>query len=242
MKGKLILFDPAKVMGEKPDLSLITYSKDSKIVTDDGIYKMELFPDLSSVTDLDEGTAYIEDGTFYLYRREMKGDPKFHIFLPGIYKKRVDDHFEFVLIPPNEEEIEEYSVASKACSVNPVSIIDTANTKEDLLIAIPESSKIFQPEITNNDDILKLCAKKALIVKQVDLDQYKDRFSNKNELFNLKQVIRGENTLSMRIFQRFIEAMNLKVTIILEERTANDIVGKPLEAPISACSEDTYAA
>ena len=120
------------------------------------------------------------------------------------------------------------------------SLVDSANNNADILIAIPESTKIFQPEITENDDILKVIAKKALQLKNVDLDRYKDRFSNKNELFNFKQVLRSDNKVSMKIFMRGMEAMNLVFTIIVSEKSANNVVGDALKEPIVTSSEETY--
>ena len=124
--------------------------------------------------------------------------------------------------------------------MHPVSIVDTANTTEELLVAIPESTKIFQPQITEKDDILKIAAKKALLAKNVDLDRYKDRFSNKNELFNFKQVLRGDNKLSMKIFTRGMDALNLEFVIIIREKSTNDIVGDKLDEDIVISSEETY--
>ena len=120
------------------------------------------------------------------------------------------------------------------------SLIDSANENQDILIARPESTKIFQPQITENDDILKVIAKKALLEKNVDLDRYKDRFSNKNELFNFKQVLRSENKVSMKIFMRAMEALNLVFTIIVTEKSANNVVGDRLTKPIETSSEETY--
>ena len=114
------------------------------------------------------------------------------------------------------------------------------NTKEEILIAIPESSKVFQPTLSINDDILKRAIKLVLLDKGVDLDRHKDRFRDKNALFNLKQVIRGENKVSILIFERFCEALNLGFSITLFEKDPNFSVGKPLTKPVVVSSEDTY--
>jgi len=218
----------------------MSFSSDSRVITDDGVYKIELMPDLETVDRLDDEHAYLQGDYFYLFRGigniETASSKK-----PGIYKNKHAAPKYFVVDPQTDEEKEQYSSIKNIHSLHPVSIIDTANTKEQLLIAIPESTRIFQPPINDNDDILKLLAKKALLAKNVDLDQYKDRFANKNELFNFKQVLRGDNKLSIRIFDRGMEAMNLKYTIILSEKGNTDIVGNPLTEPIEVSSEETYA-
>ena len=79
-----------------------------------------------------------------------------------------------------------------------------------------------------------------MLAKNVDLDRYKDRFSNKNELFNFKQVLRGDNKLSMKIFTRGMDALNLEFVIIIREKSTNDIVGDKLDEDIVISSEETY--
>lgn len=217
----------------------MTFSTSSVVVTDDGIYQIDLLPDLEVVDRLDDNVAYLSGDYYYLFRGIGNPDTA-SSKKPGIYKNKHAYPRFFIVEPETDEEKEQYNSEKNVSSLHPVSIIDSANTKEDLLVAIPESTKIFQPQITEHDDILKLIAKKALLAKNVDLDKYKDRFANKNELFNFKQVIRGDNKLSMRIFNRGIEALNLQYQIILTERTDNDIVGEALKEPIVVSSEETY--
>lgn len=221
----------------------MTIDKSSVCITDDAIYtEIKLLPNDLETTDevLSDKVAYLKGDYFYLFRGIGNSDTAYGK-KPGVYRNKHGFPKYFVVDPVTSEEKEDYAIANHINSLHPTSIIDSANTKEDLLVAIPESTKIFQPQITENDDILKLIAKKALLAKNVDLDRYRDRFSNKNELFNLKQVIRGDNKVSMRIFTRVIEALNLKFEIILTERTKDDIVGDALKDPIKVSSEETFA-
>ena len=219
----------------------ISYSADSIIATDDAILQIDLLPDdLEEVDEFKEDVAYISGPYFYVYRGV--GNPATKEYKkPGIYKnKDGDDPKWFIVEPSTDEEKKEYEHITKVCTLHPVSIVDTANTTEELLVAIPESTKIFQTQITEKDDILKIAAKKALLAKNVDLDRYKDRFSNKNELFNFKQVLRGDNKLSMKIFTRGMDALNLEFVIIIREKSTNDIVGDKLDEDIEISSEETY--
>lgn len=224
-------------------IEAITCSKDSVIITDDAVYNVELLTDINNLEEAREDTAYISDNYYYIFRGTPKGKTEF--LKPGIYEKKNPEEGEskyFIVVPESDAEKEEYSATEHLASLNPVSIIDTANTKEDLLIAIPESTKVFQPVLSDTDDILKRVTKMALIQKNVDLDRYKDRFTNKNELFNFKQVIRGDSKLSILIFNRGCEALNLKYSIVLEDKSPDDIVGDKLMEPIIVSSEDTYDA
>lgn len=230
-------FRPVKVGG-------ISYSHESKVVTDRDVYNIDLMPsDINHVTKdfFRDDVAYLSGDTYYLYRGE--GDIHYtKDLLPGIYKDKStrDKTKYFVVEPSTDYEKEEYDARERISKIKLKSLIDSANSNEDILIAIPESTKIFQPEITENDDILKIIAKKALQLKNVDLDRYKDRFSNKNELFNFKQVLRSDNKVSMKIFMRGMEALNLVFTIIVTEKSANNVVGDPLKEPIKTSSEETY--
>ena len=219
----------------------ISYSADSIIATDDAILQIDLLPDdLEEVDEFKEDVAYISGPYFYVYRGV--GNPATKEYKkPGIYKNKDGGEPKwFIVEPSTDEEKKEYEHITKVCTLHPVSIVDTANTTEELLVAIPESTKIFQPQITEKDDILKIAAKKALLAKNVDLDRYKDRFSNKNELFNFKQVLRGDNKLSMKIFTRGMDALNLEFVIIIREKSTNDIVGDKLNEDIEISSEETY--
>lgn len=220
------------------------YEPGSKLVDDVDVYEIDLMP--SSIEDVKDGffkekTAYIADSEYYLYRGEADSDDVERL-KPGIYldtKKDKETKY-FIIKPTTDEEKEKYSTKYKISKINKMSLIDSANSNAEILIAIPESTKIFQPEITENDDILKVIAKKALLIKNIDLDRYRDRFSNKNELFNFKQVLRSDNKLSMKIFTRGMEAMNLVFTIIITEKSDNNVVGNRLEEPIVTSSEETY--
>lgn len=228
-----------------PESASMTFDAKSKIVTDEDIYDIDFMPE--DVTEIDDDffndtIGYVRDGFFYLYRGEGNSDQSLTL-KPGIYKDSNENRKQkyFIIEPRTEEEREEYDCMTKISTIHHTSIIDSANKEEDLLIAIPESTKIFQPQITENDDILKIIAKKALLKKNVDLDRYKDRFSNKNELFNFKQVLRSNSKLSMKIFTRGMEALKLIFTITITEKDPKHPVGNALEEPIVTGSEDTYA-
>ena len=78
-----------------------------------------------------------------------------------------------------------------------------------------------------------------MLYKRINIDLYKERFDDKNKLFNLKQVLKSDKPLSKLLFDRAVEALNLKYTIIVEEDDPESIIiGVPLEEPIIANSND----
>lgn len=226
---------------EEIHVDSMVYNDKSVIVRNDGIYKIDILTD--DMTEFDDNIAYIKDGYYYLYRGSANPDNLIGK-KPGIYRNTKDSKTNPIIIidPDTQEEKNEYSALLNVVNLHPVSIIDQAQNKEEILIAIPECTKIFQPPISETDDILKLVMKKVLMKKNIDLDKYKDRFNNKNSLFNFKQVLRGDGQLSRKIFDRGIEALNLEYIIMVKERTTNDVVGDMLMEPVVVSSEDTYAA
>lgn len=218
------------------------YNESSVIVTDDSIYQIDLLPDdLNSVDEFKDDVAYLHGEYFYLYQGVCDLSLDTMAKKPGIYKSINDPDNKWIIIEPStDEEKKEYNAFEKMVSLMPESIIDKA-TKDELLIGVPEKVKKFQPEITINDDILKRAVKHALKKKNVDIDACKDNFVNKNELFNFKQLIRGDAPMSLKIFSRGMEAMNLEYIVLIKEKdSSNRIVGNKLEEPIKVSSEETY--
>ena len=214
------------------------YTRDSLLVTDDEILGIQLYDE--DETEFKKGIAYLKGDYYYIYRGEMDSTSKHDLYPePGIYKDTNDGSF-FIIDPYTPDDQKKYSMDGKISSIDPQKIIDAVNNKEEILIAIPESSKIFLPTLNNNDDILKRLMKKALIEKGIDIDMYKYRFVDKNALFNFKQVIKSDSKLSMLLFDRGTEALNLKYTIIIEEKDPSNCVGVPLGQQIIASSEDTH--
>lgn len=221
-----------------PNLSEIeaaSYSKGSLLVTDTEVYPIELYnPELKSYK---ENVAYVDGDYYYVYHGEKSSKSSF--LKPGIYKDTSSGEY-FKVDPSTDEEKELYKSIDKIATINTDEIIKIVNTKDDLLVAIPESTKIFMPSLSNADDILKRLAKQALIQKNIDLDKFKNQFKDKNALFNFKQVIKGDNKLSILIFDRGMDALRLKYTILVEEIDPKNPIGEPLDSPIKASSEDTF--
>lgn len=210
------------------------FTKETLLATDDEIFDISLLDTALLTGEFSSQTAYIRDPYYYVYRGEFS---KHKEKLPGVYK----DGDKFIVVEPTtEEEKKTYTYADKVSDISSDKIIETINKKEVVFIDIPESSKAFLPPITKDDDILKRLIKTALIKKGIDIDSYRSRFIDKNALFNFKQVIKGTNRLSMLLFDRGCEALNLRYTIIIEEADPNNIIGETLSDPITASSDDTF--
>lgn len=216
------------------------YSGDKLLVTDNEVFTIQPYnPDDKMFF---RGTAYLNGPYYYLYRGDIdlsKTDMS-NIVIPGLYTDEVTKK-PFLVEPILKSDKDEYTYANKVSSYDPSRLVEAINTKEQIIVPMSDAPNIFMPEITKDDDILKRLTKMAIIKKSVDLDSYKHRFLDKNSLFNFKSVIKSNNTkLSILLFDRGVEALNLKYTIILEEKDPDVIVGSPLKEPIIVTSEDTY--
>jgi hypothetical protein len=214
------------------------YSKDSLLVTDDEILSIQLYDE--DLTDFKKGVAYLKEEYYYIYRGEKEKDSAEDLYpMPGIYKDPKDDTI-YRIDPYTPDDKRKYSMDGKISSIDAEKIIEMVNNKEEILITIPESSKNFMPTINKDDDILKRLIKSALMQKGIDIDNYKNRFVDKNSLFNFKSNLRSGNRLSMLLFDRGVEALNLRYTITIEDKDSDNVVGTALNARIIASSEDNY--
>lgn len=215
------------------------YNESSLLISDDAILNIKLFNE--GAKSFDKGTAYLS-GDFYLLYRGEYTEREYGLLYdvaPGIYRMSDTDKT-VVVIPETDEDLVKYSYEDKISTIDPDKIIKEINTKEKILVNIPESSKLFIPVVNNDDDILKRLIKKALIEKGIDIDQYRHRFFDKNSLFNFKQVIRSSNKLSILLFDRGCDALNLKYTIIVEEIDPDNVVGNKLKSTIISTSDEAY--
>ena len=195
---------------------------------------------LENGIDLDPNIAYLYGEYYYFYRGKLSDIKGFDKIKPGIYYD--DENCSYVISSPEtEEEKEEYKYSDKITRQDADEIRNAVMNHEVVIFNTPDSSHSAIPPESIDDDILKKLIKRAITKKGVDLDQYKVRFASKNMLFNTKQVLRGPNRLSMILFDRCTEALNLKYTIILEE-AGGEIIGHPLNEKLVISSQDVFDA
>ena len=206
------------------------------ILLDDGKVMRNVLLFNKDIKEWDPMVAYLDGDYYYLFKGKVPENG--NIEEPGIYIDRQTNE-PLLAVPSTDEEKKKYSYNDKICSTSANEIIDKINRKEVEVFIMPESSKVYCPEITEDDDILKRLMKKIIIDKGIDIDRFKTRFVDKNALFNFKQVLKGTNRLSMLLFDRGIEAFNLKYTIIVTEGPGSPIAA-PLAEPLIVSSEDTH--
>lgn len=206
---------------------------DALLVLRDSVYPIALYDEDK---EFDKDHAYLDGEYFYLYRgvKEKKDMKK-----PGIYTDA--DTGKIVRIEPlTTEEKEYYLTTGKVDSYDEKKAAALINDSEDLFIPIGESCKLFNPQITVKDDILKRLLKLLFIEKEIDIDNYKDRFPDKNALFNFKQVMKNDDArVTMKIFERACDVVNVEYIITVREKP-NGYIGKQMGHDLTVSSEDTY--
>lgn len=214
----------------------LTFTDD--VLLDDGqnMRHVRLYDD--SIRDFDPMIAYLKGDYYYVYRGSLQ-DKGATPDKPGIYMDSITNT-PILFDPSTDAEKKQYNYADKISSSTASEIVDKINRKEVQVFVLPEASRAYCPTISESDDILKRVMKQAIIDKGIDLERFKYRFTDKNALFNFKQVLKGDNRLSMLLFDRGTEAFNLKYTIIVEEAKDGDVIGMPLEKPIVISSDDTF--
>lgn len=216
------------------------YPKTSYIPLDDALYDIAPFPsDIINVKydDLSTDFAYILNDTFYVLRGELPVSED-EILEPGLYKNKKG--LVEIKEPATDEDKEKYSVSKNIIDTSKENIIEVLKNKDSIFISVSDGRNTFKPEIKNTDDILKRAIKLILQQKDLDIDLYKDRFADKNAFLNFKQVIKSDAKLSILLFERGCEVLNMKYTIIIEEADDNDNVGTRLKEPVIVKSDDSY--
>lgn len=215
-------------------------------------HKAMIVTDEDVLTPVNLNTENINDGTIYEFGKAYCAYPYYYVYrgtvnctefdkkLPGIYLTETDHYIWIPVTEGNEDD--QWKIDDKFATADSRKIIDILIKKNDVQLNIPETGKVFRPDELDEDDILKRCIKRALKAKQIAIDDYKGFFTDKNALFNFKQVVKNPTArLSMLLFERGCNALNLKYTITIEEVSDTDIRGQKLPKPIVICSEDTYS-
>lgn len=199
------------------------------IVTNTGVYDMELYDKDRTVPEY--GKAYIfredygDDDVFFLYRGKIKKSS----IEPGIYVDG-DGFHEFV--HPDPDERADYLIKTHVSNMEPGNMLVVLKDKKNIQHVYNESTKLTIPEITTKDNILKRALKQAFHAKHVSIEEVKDGFSDRNAFFNFSSVMRSEDgNISFLLMDRGCQALKLGYSIILYELDPENPVGKSLTAP-----------
>ena len=213
------------------------------MIANEHYFPVAYLPCNGDLIKIEKDKAYVYDGYYYYFRGMVDNNEEAET--PGIYYNKMSRTYFVVLCDPDNPAHDIYSVKNNPMQpqLSADAIRKTLEEKgETIYVAChSNSSRSAIPDITKNDGFLKRAAKTVLKEKNIELDNYKSSFGNKNELFNLKQVLRSpDGKMSIMLFERLMEALHLKYTIIIEEVSPEEACGKKIIDPIRISSEDTF--
>ena len=213
------------------------------MIANEHYFPVAYMPCQGDLIHIEKDKAYVYNGYYYYFRGMVANNEEAEV--PGIYYNKMTRAYFVVLCDPENPAHDIYSVKNNPMQpqLSADAIKKTLEEKgETIYVAChSNSSRSAIPDITKNDGFLKRAAKTVLKEKNIELDNYKSSFGNKNELFNLKQVLRSpDGKMSIMLFERLMEALHLKYTIIIEEVSPEEACGKKIMEPIRISSEDTF--
>ena len=158
-------------------------------------------------TEFEDDTAYIMSDFnryVYPYRPEVT-DPE-QMYQPGIY---LVNNKPYILYPKNDEDREIYS-KNKMIVLTPDSIFN--NIGDNIIstpIDIATDGDTFKPIIRRSDDIALAGMKYVLSKKEIDFNNYSDRFPDVATKNNTRRAITHGKTLKMDMCSRLGEVFDV---------------------------------
>ena len=187
----------------------------------------ELYDNSQTAIDID-----IENEKYILPLRSKNDDR------PGIYKEGC--MFKFVL--PVESTRNEYSSENTINFSNCKDIAEIMEKQEILkdeekeILANPDN--IFIPPISGKESPAMLGLKQAIIEKHIDIDKYQDRFGKEN-FPNDKRKFK-DNDITMFMMNRINKALDIKATLILEDKNPDvpNPIGKRITIDLTGYDDE----
>ena len=205
------------------------------LYVDDNIHEVKLYE--PGVTEnLVKGFGYIINDYVYIYRGRKKGSVK--DLSMGIYK---DELGKYIIIDGEMMEKRKYHV-DNVVELDLNAMISYLNENKDQFSSpedvevISNSTDVFAPKIDPDDDFLKQLVKHALQMKQVNLKNYKDKFSEGYALNNIKSALVKPTKTSVPAFMQWAELLGFGWQIRIFDNGTDNI--SPLEADIVYTSDE----
>lgn len=203
------------------------------IVSDVAAYTPVPLTDDLTGDQLEWTNAYIdkEQKYFYLYRGVYLGKKS---VLPGLYKSNDpnDKNGIRIIHPLTDEDKQKYEVATHKPMVKTEDIIRSISQNENNFTMAMDGKSSFLPDLSPKDDIIKRLLKCMIVGKGVDPDSRKDKFNDRNAVFNFKSNIKSEDARSsFRTLERGTNAYDVDVYVILVDKDPNRSVGRAISSP-----------
>jgi hypothetical protein len=188
----------------------------------------ELYEDPNTAVEID-----INDKKYILPLRNKATDNR-----PGLYNEGCLDFF----VLPDENQYKEYSTLNTIDFGNCNSMVEVMEKQKMLrdeekeILTNPDN--IFIPPISGKESPAMAGLKQAVIAKRIDIDKYQDRFGKEN-FPNDKRKFK-DNDITMFMLNRMNKALDIKATIILEDKHPNvpNPIGKKIIMDLTGYDKD----
>lgn len=191
---------------------------------DGRLYDLMEFIDYPSKTNNTYGDIAVQHNGV-IYPERNTNDTR-----PGIYKESCFSYLKH----PSEEEMKDY-VANDDTVIS----FDVKSTQEfvrnsdrlkslerDILVDV---DNIFTPNVTDTNEPEMVALKNAIISKNIDISKYSTRFGTRIQYQNDIRLLK-EDTISMGKFKKFLNVLDLKGYLIIED--SNENVPNPMNTSI----------
>ena len=214
----------------------IAPGKDSMMIIDDVFYEVETRR-LSNNTKIKKGNsnkAFPIGNYVYPYRGKFKSNEN----KVGLYK--TEDGY-VIIEPESDSEKEKYSIR-RVFTLDTASIFDHVESNTDQFIQLEDievinnNTDIYVPIIKDEDDFLKYIVKKAIIDKQINLKNYKDKFKNEYSLNNMKSSLGKSTKMTIPNFKAWCEVLGIKWEMTVRDDGTDTI--RPLNETIHITSDE----
>lgn len=200
------------------------------VIIDDEYYLVECY---TKHTKLKKNKAYMKDDFVYVYRGKIKDRSDAN--KPGIYKLGG----EIIFIEPTGKDKDKYDIDN----VNELSLSSIFDAiSEDItkfvqpsdIEIINNNSETFTPTLRPEDDFLKHIVKQAILLKRINLKNYRDRFSNEYALNNMKSGLSKSTKMTVPNFIKWCEILGLDWEMTIRDNGEDTINPLPEEIYMSS--------
>lgn len=205
------------------------------LYVDDNIHEVKMYnPHLKE--DLVKGFGYIINDYVYVYKGKKKSTKK--DLTMGIYK---DELGKYIIVDGDLLEKRKYHI-DNVVELDLNAMISYLNNNKDQFSSpedvevINNSTDVFAPKIDPDDDFLKQLVKQALQMKQVNLKNYKDKFSEGYALNNIKSALIKPTKTSVPAFMQWAELLGFGWEIKIFDNGTDNI--SPLDSSIVYRSDE----
>lgn len=160
--------------------------------------------------DANLNTATAVEVGDYIYPVRTKSDTR-----PGIYN---EGSINFFVDPdPNDQQYRVSNVKDIGNAQNTEALLQTMSDLKQMERQILTSpDHIYVPTRSDKDSPAMKGLKDAIVDKQIDINKYQDRFGE--SFINDKRILKS-NDITLFMLNRFTKALDIKATLILEDKS-----------------------